>query len=90
MSSPTLDMNDWQEDLRTWLEPFLAALGRSEQRYWAPLYLQGLRMCQRESHGKVVLDAPKYLTKSFVPPCGARSVSNSCRLCGAPAVASVP
>ncbi len=34
--------NDWQNDLRVWLEPFLAALGRSEQRQWAPLYVQGL------------------------------------------------
>jgi SRSO17 transposase len=42
MSSPSFDMNDWHEDLRAWLEPFLAALGRCEQRYWAPLYLQGL------------------------------------------------
>lgn len=43
MSSSGLDeVNDWQEDLRVWLEPFLAALGRSEQRHWAPLYLQGL------------------------------------------------
>lgn len=43
MSSTGFDeVNDWQEDLRLWLEPFLAALGRSEQRHWAPLYLQGL------------------------------------------------
>lgn len=36
------EVNGWQEDLRVWLEPFLSALGRSEQRHWAPLYLQGL------------------------------------------------
>ena len=43
MSSTGFDeVNDWQEDLRVWLEPFVAALGRSEQRHWAPLYLQGL------------------------------------------------
>lgn len=32
----------WHDDFRAWLEPFLAAFRRSEQRYWAPLYLQGL------------------------------------------------
>lgn len=42
MNSTSFDMKDWQEDLQAWLEPFLAALGRSEQRHWAPLYLQGL------------------------------------------------
>lgn len=42
MNSAGLDVSDWQEDLRVWLEPFLAALGRSEQRHWAPLYVQGL------------------------------------------------
>lgn len=30
------------EDLDTWLEPFLAALGRKRRRSWAPLYLHGL------------------------------------------------
>jgi SRSO17 transposase len=33
---------DWYEDLRQWLAPFLAGFKRSEQRCWAPLYLQGL------------------------------------------------
>ena len=33
-------VNDWQDDLRVWLEPFLAALGRAEQRHWAPLYVR--------------------------------------------------
>lgn len=33
---------DWNEDFQEWLEPFLAAFRRSEQRCWAPLYLQGL------------------------------------------------
>jgi SRSO17 transposase len=33
---------DWHADLQEWLQPFLAVFGRSEQRYWAPLYLQGL------------------------------------------------
>ncbi len=33
---------DWNEDFQAWLEPFLAVFKRSEQRYWAPLYLQGL------------------------------------------------
>ena len=28
--------------LQEWLQPFLAVLKRSEQRCWAPLYLQGL------------------------------------------------
>ena len=42
MSITGFDVNDWQDDLRVWLEPFLAALGRSEQRHWAPLYLRGL------------------------------------------------
>lgn len=34
--------NDWHEDLQEWLKPFLAVFRRYEQRYWAPLYLQGL------------------------------------------------
>ena len=29
-------------DLDTWLEPFLAVLGRKTRRVWAPLYLRGL------------------------------------------------
>jgi SRSO17 transposase len=33
---------DWNEDFQDWLEPFLAVFKRSEQRCWAPLYLQGL------------------------------------------------
>jgi len=33
---------DWNEDFQEWLEPFLAVFKRSEQRCWAPLYLQGL------------------------------------------------
>ncbi|HEX8886054.1 MAG TPA: IS701 family transposase [Noviherbaspirillum sp.] len=33
---------DWHADLQEWLQPFLAVLKRSEQRCWAPLYLQGL------------------------------------------------
>jgi SRSO17 transposase len=32
----------WARELEPWLEPFLEALGRKEQRRWAPLYLQGL------------------------------------------------
>jgi SRSO17 transposase len=30
------------EDLDSWLEPFLAALGHRKRRLWAPLYLRGL------------------------------------------------
>jgi SRSO17 transposase len=30
------------QDLDTWLEPFLAALGHRKRRLWAPLYLRGL------------------------------------------------
>jgi len=33
---------DWHADLQEWLQPFLADFKRSEQRCWAPLYLQGL------------------------------------------------
>jgi SRSO17 transposase len=32
----------WQAELDAWLAPFLARLGRPEQRRWAPFYLQGL------------------------------------------------
>jgi len=32
----------WRSRLDAWLEPFLAALPRAEQRRWAPLYVQGL------------------------------------------------
>ena len=33
---------DWQAAFEVWLAPFLARLGRVEQRRWAPIYLQGL------------------------------------------------
>ena len=33
---------DWQAAFEVWLAPFLAHLGRIEQRRWAPIYLQGL------------------------------------------------
>src|ERR671912_900688 len=33
---------DWQAAFEAWLAPFLARLGRVEQRRWAPVYLQGL------------------------------------------------
>ena len=32
----------WQAEFDAWLAPFLARLGRTEQRRWAPVYLQGL------------------------------------------------
>src|SRR4051812_26908628 len=32
----------WEAELGRWLEPFLARLGRKEQRHWAPFYLKGL------------------------------------------------
>jgi SRSO17 transposase len=32
----------WGDELQRWLEPFLARLGRKEQRRWAPFYLKGL------------------------------------------------
>ena len=32
----------WHKDFQEWLQPFLAVFTRSEQRCWAPLYLQGL------------------------------------------------
>ncbi len=39
MTSPT---TDWRAAFEAWLVPFLARLGRVEQRRWAPVYLQGL------------------------------------------------
>jgi SRSO17 transposase len=32
----------WEGELERWLAPFLARLGRKEQRRWAPFYLKGL------------------------------------------------
>lgn len=32
----------WGRELERWFAPFLAHLGRAEQRTWAPLYLRGL------------------------------------------------
>jgi SRSO17 transposase len=32
----------WEDELQHWLEPFVARLGRKEQRRWAPFYLKGL------------------------------------------------
>ncbi len=31
----------WHKDFQEWLQPFRAVFKRSEQRYYAPLYLQG-------------------------------------------------
>ena len=39
MTTPT---TDWRAAFEAWLAPFLARLGRVEQRRWAPIYLQGL------------------------------------------------
>lgn len=33
---------DWHADFQEWLRPFVAVFKRSEQRCWAPLYLEGL------------------------------------------------
>ena len=38
----TTTTTDWQAVFEAWLAPFLAKLGRIEQRRWAPMYLQGL------------------------------------------------
>ena len=38
----TITEMSWQGEFETWLAPFLARLGRKEQRRWAPVYLQGL------------------------------------------------
>ena len=32
----------WREELDGWLEPFLAVMGHSKRRRWAPVYVQGL------------------------------------------------
>ena len=32
----------WEGELGRWLEPFVARLGRKEQRRWAPFYVKGL------------------------------------------------
>jgi SRSO17 transposase len=37
----TVDVS-WQAEFEAWLAPFLARLGRREQRRWAPVYLRGL------------------------------------------------
>lgn len=34
--------SEWQTELLRWLAPFLAALPRSTQRRWAPVYVEGL------------------------------------------------
>ena len=39
MTTPT---TDWRAVFEVWITPFLARLGRVEQRRWAPFYLQGL------------------------------------------------
>jgi SRSO17 transposase len=41
MTADTAEMS-WQAEFGAWLAPFLARLGRKEQRRWAPVYLQGL------------------------------------------------
>lgn len=33
---------DWEQELQTWLQPFLDALGHKARKKWAPLYLLGL------------------------------------------------
>ena len=42
MVVPKRHAADWQEELETWLEPFLDVIGRAERRRWAPVYLRGL------------------------------------------------
>jgi SRSO17 transposase len=42
MTVMTTPSPDWRAALEAWLAPFLARLGRAEQRRWAPVYLQGL------------------------------------------------
>ena len=42
MTVMTTPSPDWQAAFEAWLAPFLARLGRAEQRRWAPVYLQGL------------------------------------------------
>src|SRR5688500_15795204 len=42
MTVMTTTPTDWQAAFEAWLAPFLARLGRAEQRRWAPVYLQGL------------------------------------------------
>ncbi len=41
-SSMTSTVTDWYDELLEWFSPFLDALGRSEQRHWAPIYVVGL------------------------------------------------
>lgn len=53
---------DWHSDFQEWLRAFLAVFKRSEQRCWAPLYLEGLLgsgarksvepMAERVCHGQ--------------------------------------
>lgn len=40
----------WEEELEIWLEPFLERLGRSEQRLWASLYMEGLGLPEFHGH----------------------------------------
>ncbi len=42
MNSVIRDGADWHADLQESLQPFLAVFKRTDQRCWAPLYLQGL------------------------------------------------
>lgn len=41
-SAVTDTVTDWYGELLEWFSPFLDALGRSEQRHWAPIYVEGL------------------------------------------------
>ena len=38
----TSNGSEWQAELLRWLAPFLAALPRSTQRRWAPVYVEGM------------------------------------------------
>jgi len=68
MARPGPEM--WRACLDAWLEPFLAALPRAEQRRWASLYVQGNRDIQRtvDNSGDGSVDAAILPLLALPPP----------------------
>jgi DDE superfamily endonuclease len=62
----------WLGRLDAWLEPFLAALPRAEQRRWAPLYVRSL-LLPGERKSVEPVEAAAVLLCRHARPCALKS-----------------
>ena len=75
----------WWREFECWLQPFLAVLGHTARRRWAPVYLRGLigpgeRKSIQPLAARVTLVSTSKCTTSWPPPAGRRSRSSGCLL----------